>query len=214
MVDALVTIIIPVRNARKTLMRTLCSLKDACADVPVRLMICDNASDDAWTNAFVHSSAMRAIMRELGVDDVQVLEDVPCKVNEDNAVLRHKNLEHMMAKFAYEQRKTSTEFVMRVDADLVLPKGAVGGMIDALRCDKSLGVVALWYPPESRHIKFGCTMYREEAFQDIARIGFGTATCDCTFIAGNLVKMGWNIKLLSGVKAEHLKGQDDGQQDV
>lgn len=207
----LVTAIMPVRNAKDTVLRALTSLKDGCEGINVRLLICDNESDDLVTNGLIRSDALHCMLNSFGFEDHRILDDCACHTSpETGIVLKHKNLEHMMAKFMYEMSDDTPDFVFRLDADVEMPSGGLKALLDRMSIDHMLGIVGIRYSDTTKHIQAGCTLYRYAALKVISDIGFGTCGCECRFIHEELMWRSWKAAHLKGWKANHMKEESNG----
>ena len=212
MIEPRVTAIMPIRNARKTLWDSLRSLANGVGTMPVRVLLCDNGSDDGTEDAVANPKTL-VWLRSLELYDVRVLESVPSKEGvfpgADPEFVRNKNLEHMLAKFAWEIEHTEpvTPFVFRLDADVKMPSKGLMDLVMAMTADPGLGLLGIKYPPVSDHVGGGCTLYRWEPLRQIAEAGFSHDGCDCRWLHKEMERRGWAARHIDGMEAEHMKGR-------
>lgn len=190
-----VTVIMPVLDAMRTLPAVLVALGNGCVDVPTRLMICDNESTDG-TYEYLASAEFDALMHGLGIEAI-VLERVPSKATHFKGYqLREVNLQHMMAKFAFEiaEHPPQPAFVFSLSADILMPAGGMLDLLAEMQRDPKLGAFGFRYRPESDHVRRGCTLYRWSAFEELAILGFPMEQCVCRGMHQMLEKLGWGAR--------------------
>jgi hypothetical protein len=192
--ERIVTVIMPVLDAARTLPAVLVALGRGCADVPVRLMVCDNGSTDG-TNEYLASDEFDGLMRGMGIEAV-VLEPVPSKTGHfKDFQLREVNLQHMMAKFAFELAERDTpKFVFSLSSDILMPDGGMLDLLAEMQRHPTLGAIGFKYHPDSDHVRRGCTLYRWAAFQELAALGFPMSGCVCRGMCEELEKLGWKTR--------------------
>jgi glycosyltransferase involved in cell wall biosynthesis len=209
-----VTVIVPVQDGMGTLPTVLGSLGVGQQSLPVRLLMCDNGSvDGTWE--WLQSDTLRSQLQSRGIQDYVLLEQVPSKKRIfQGQELRSKNLEHMLCKFCLVIEKAPTDYVLSLDADVVIPRGALRDLVENMDDEPKLGALGLIYDYSknsqdwvSDHVKRGCTMYRWKALKEIADDGFGTTGCVCRYIHEELEIRGWWVRHLEPerISARHLR---------
>ena len=208
MTKPIVTAVMPIQNARKTLWTSLRSLASGVGNIPTRVLLCDNGSTDG-TEGLVADQRTRTWLRTLGLADVRILDSVPDKKSafpgKDRQYIRNKNLEHMFAKFAWEIERAETPFMFRLDADVKMPPKGLMDLVMAMTADPRSGVLGIAYPPVGDHVHGGCTLYRFEPLKDIAKAGFQSDGCTCRWLHKEMERRGWTARHIDGLAAEHMK---------
>lgn len=176
----------------------------ALQSVPVSLMICDNGSRDAER---LRSQAFKDCIAAWGMRDFKLFE-VPQKVQYQGRLLRLKNWEHMLARFAWEMIADPPDAVFVLDSDVIMPPRSLGRLAVEVENNEKLGAIGVDYEPQVDHLHMGCSLYRYAAFLMLADIGFQHEhgnSCVCHWMHKALEANGWEVRKLAGMQAEHRK---------
>ena len=176
----------------------------ALQSVYVSLMICDNGSRDA---ARLHTQSFQDGVAAWGIRDLKVF-DVPQKMEWEGLLRRLKNWEHMLARFAFEMQANPPDAVFILDSDVIMPPMSLGRLCTEMETDPKLGAIGVDYGEHVGHLRMGCTLYRYEAFKQLAEIGFSHLKgggCLCRWMDKTLKDNGWVVRTLPGTRAEHRK---------
>ena len=190
-------------NSRNTLWRSLSSL--ARQNVPVSLRMLDNGSTDG-TEWWITTDRFKKNLAEIGLHTVRILPPIPAKaILISKNMRRNKHLEHQLAKAAYELRGDPPDAILWLQADVLMPDGALKAMVEAMDAEPRLGGVGIIHRDEVvDHVRMGCTLYRWEPFAELAEIGFFSDGCPCRWMHRNMEKNGWTLRNVDGVIGTHL----------
>ena len=201
-----VVVVMPVKHAWATLGMALDSLREGCRDVAVELLLCNNGSTDPGYD-LVHSPRLA---ETLGFP-VRALTDVPSKdAHVEGQALQNANLAHLIHKFTdwvYYQMRPVPPFMFRLDADVAMAPWSLKAVLEVARREPKIGMFGILYPPETDHVRGGCTLFRMKAMAEIMQDGgFGDEGCTCRWLHHEMERRGWTVRLFtrSAFLARHL----------
>ncbi len=213
-----VTVCIPCYNAfcwgEGSLNVTLQSLEIGAQSLQVKLVLCDNASVDGtqlvlkamaekdpkdYPGGRIPDLTVRKFWLGRFPAGIQIAEPVP--VNEEYPAGQGRMNAHMKVIHPRMLELVDTPYVLTVDADVEVPRGAVRTMLDALKNDPECGLVGISYAP-SDHVQHGLAMMRTE---DKRLIQWGARGCTCRYMNDEVKRMGKNVIDLSPLSARHTK---------
>jgi cellulose synthase/poly-beta-1,6-N-acetylglucosamine synthase-like glycosyltransferase len=210
-----VTALIKVYNALDpdcgTLFYTLRSLIFGVQSISVKIVLCDNGSTDGSqvilnqlkaevTTAGFQGSATRAYWLAK-FRDIQVVAAMP--QNDEYPEGQRKRNSHYKAMYARMLPVVDTDYVLLIDADVDAPTGSLRTMLDALKDDPELGVVAIGYDPNV-HIEQGLMMLGTELARSIDWKKRERG-CVCRLITDEIQGMGKKALRLNALSARHRK---------
>ena len=98
----------------------------------------------------------------------------------------------------------TTEFVVMLDVDTVLPKGFIDAALLVFSNHINVVVVALDYEKSQGHYAFGASIWRTEILKDLYDIDPRKDLCECMQMWHKVQQSGFLIKTLN-MRAEHLR---------
>lgn len=203
-----VTCVIPIYNAFRTLPRVLFHLEPGAQSVPMKIMLCDNSSEDPL-GIILSDGAERfqkwLVGREHGFADAEILPSVPRRTTNQDGV-KMSALETMNTNIEFLSRKlmvaVDTPYVLYVDADVLMPVGSVRLLLEAIKADPKLAMLGCQYEAETDHVKMGSTMCRTDVMKTVSWNSMG---CICRYVSKYLKSQGYRVEHLPGVYSTHLK---------
>ena len=110
----------------------------------------------------------------------------------------------VVAAMEYFQKTVDTEFMMRIEPDILIPPNALRPMMGMFREDPTLGMLAIGYCPTKDHVPTDCTMLR---MCDVRAITWqwSKAGCDCMHAFYQLNSVGKKVKFHPELKSRHLR---------
>ena len=199
-----VTVIMPMRNAWRTMSQSLVALGKAVAEIPIKLVIFWTEDRDS-TEDVLTSDNFGASLMDLGIMDYS-LKHIPSSKISNPEKQRYANLLRMWA-MALEY--VETPYLMRVDSDLIIPSRSIYTLLSGMAGNSRLGEYAIAYPVTPgkprihNHITCGCAMFRMKALKEIAPIEM--RGCDCKWITEKLEATGWEVHKAPMTQAEHIQ---------
>ncbi len=190
---------------------TLDSLLLGHQSVPVKLILCDNGSRDGTQDflralkqddAKTASQVTRSFWLERFPAGIEIAEPVP--ENEEYPAGQNRINQHLRVIYQRMLELVDTDYVLTVDADVEVPRGAVRTMLDALKNDVELGMVGIGYGPAD-HIQHGLAMMRTEDMRSAKWPDPGPKSCTCRVLNDEVKRMGKKVLHLSPLSARHTK---------
>lgn len=201
-----VTCVIPVYNSFLSLPRVLYHLEPGAQSTPISLLICDNTSQDPF--GVLLSESNRHFISWLvsrGFTAAQILPAVTRVTQRPDGTpmapqeIINTNLETVWKKLTMA---VTTPYILYVDADVLLPTGAVRMLLETIKSDLDLAMLGCQYEVVTDHVKMGATICRTEVMRETQWESIG---CPCRFITKYLKSQGYKVEHLPGVYATHLK---------
>lgn len=188
------------------------SLLPGHQSVPVKLILCDNGSRDG-TQVLLRAMAekegknipdqvVRSFWLERFPAGIKIAEPVP--INEEYPEGQNRINYHLRELYRRMLKLVDTPYVLTVDADVEVPRGAIRTMLDALKNNADLGMVGIGYGP-ANHIQHGLAMLRTEDMRAARWPDPGPQNCTCRVLTGEVERMGKKVMHLSPLSARHTK---------
>jgi hypothetical protein len=167
-------------------------------------MLCDSGSTDE-TDWWMSTHRFKEDLAKIGLPTIRRLPDIPSKeAHFKGWDLMRKSWEHALAKIAWECTKEPPDALLWMCPDVLMPPGALKRQVAELEADPKLGAVSVEYEPAANHERIACTLYRWEAYEQMAEIGFFSEGCPCRWMQKTMERNGWRVSHLEGVKSTHL----------
>lgn len=101
------------------------------------------------------------------------------------------------------QKEVMTEFMIRIEPDILIPPNALKPMMQMMLDDPSIGMLAIGYNPIKDHVPTDCTMFRMEDVRQITW-QWTAAGCDCIHAFNQLNAMGKKVLFHPHLTSRHL----------
>jgi cellulose synthase/poly-beta-1,6-N-acetylglucosamine synthase-like glycosyltransferase len=155
-----VTACIPVRNGFRTLGYALYSLEFGAQSEPIKVIVCDNGSWDGtqlMVRGLMQPSPVQTYYAKRHPTGIVGME---VSYNDSMQARFPREGWNIRECFKTMWQAVDTDFILMVDADVDVPRGAVRSMLDMMKADEALGLVGCQYDPSTSHVKHGCAMIR------------------------------------------------------
>lgn len=188
------TICIPTFDRAKTVIACLDQLQQQEAD-QLNVLVVDTGSQDG-TPELLETQIKNGWWRppsfnpELNMRIVRLPE------------IRGKN-KGVIAAMETFQKQVTTEFMMRIEPDILIPPNSLKPMMQMMIDDPTIGMLAIGYCPTKNHVPTDCTMFRME---DVRQITWQWTDqgCDCIHAFNQLNSIGKKVMFHPQLKSRHL----------
>jgi len=205
-IETEITACMPMYDSMATAVLALRSLMRGNQSLPVALVVCDNGSSDGtqvWARELMKDSVTLSYWKgrfPRGVTAVQVPQNdgLPARFPRE-----YYNIRECFRKM---WPLVKTKYLLMMDADVEMPRGALRTMYDMLNGDSHIGQVGVLYEEVSDHVKHGCSLIRTElAMKALERLT--TAGCMCRQICTRLDELGFRSVHVPAVSARHFRNE-------
>ncbi len=200
-----ITAVMAVYNSWMTMGRVLRALARAAQSVPLQLLLCENEGTDPSVD-ICQSERLGPTLIELGIPDHRVLPQMP---QARSLLPEHRKMANMCLMWALFLIEVKTPYMLWLDLDVLIPSRGLHQMLQGMLSNPRLGAYGIDYPVEAGsqkmhdHLPQGCTLYRVEAMQEAAPIR--SRGCPCQWIDTKLIELGWEVRKVPMVTAEHIE---------
>ncbi len=199
------TVTMRVRNEKTAFPQALVALAEAGKEVPgFKLLICDNDSTDG-TEDLLRVPYFLDTIADMGLHDVDLLT-MPASAA-PGLQGQYENWARMWALFLM---KVKTQYMVSLDADVLIPQQGLYAMLSGITGWSSLGGYGIEYPvrPGSTkvhdHVAMGCTIYRTEILRDIGGLNHDKR-CQCRWLQEEMEARGWEVRHVPRLRAKHIE---------
>lgn len=101
------------------------------------------------------------------------------------------------------QKEVTTEFMMRIEPDILIPPNSLKPMMQMMIDDPTIGMLAIGYFPTKDHVPTDCTMFR---MSDVKQITWQWTDqgCDCIHALNQLNAIGKRVLFHPTLTSRHL----------
>jgi glycosyltransferase involved in cell wall biosynthesis len=151
------TVAIPTRNSMLTLPRVVQALY--YQNVPFKLLFADNSTDG--TGAYLRAPEVKQYWRDRDPTTVRSWCVLP-----DPEVAGDKQA-RIAQKRAYLAASVDTDYVFSLDSDIILPPGALRGLVEEFEQEEGLGGLAVPFGLSAGHVHDGALLMRTDVANQI-----------------------------------------------
>lgn len=214
-IETEITACMPMFNSVETFALALRSIRLGNQTLPVSLIVCDNGSKDGcqtWVREITHKIQTPVGLQETvtltywkqrfprGIQGVEVpqYDELPARFPREYYNIR--------ACFKKMWPMVKTPYMLMLDADVELPKGALRTMYDLLRTNPEIGQVCIGYDEVFDHGKHGCSLIRIELAKQLLP-NLNIEGCMCGQICTQLDGLGFKTVHVPAMSARHFKNE-------
>jgi len=192
-----VTVVIPADSKILELPWALWNLEPGAQSVPVHVRVFVSNSTDGTQEWLLADATREAYLGKFRDFETIVMPD---KTEHAKELRKHKSLEHTYKKAFTE---AETEFVLTLDADVMLPPGGLRHLVEHLWAHKGLAGYGFRYDFKVDHLQMGCTLWRTSALKELN--WSRDKRCICHWLNDTLTAQGWTLAHAEYTSARHLK---------
>lgn len=101
------------------------------------------------------------------------------------------------------QKEVTTEFMIRIEPDILIPPNSLKPMMQMMIDNPSIGMLAIGYNPIKDHVPTDCTMFRMDDVRQITW-QWTDAGCDCIHALNQLNAIGKKVLFHPYLTSRHL----------
>lgn len=210
-----ITVCMTMFDSIETFALALRSVRRGSQSLPVSLIVCDNGSSDGcqmWAREIATK-----VQTPVGMSDSVTLSYWKARFPRGIKAIQVPQYDGLPARFPREYynirecfRKmwplVKTPYILMLDADVELPKGALRTMYDMLNADAEIGQAGVLYEEAADHVKHGCSLIRTElAMQVLAKLTINS--CMCRQICTQLDELGFRSVYVPSISARHNRDE-------